>query len=269
MPSVLILQLTAAQPGSYLQSTGAFVHGWWFQNWRTYNPCMADEMHLLNQVAPFTLSPLIGLRPYHNGCQPVEMGDSARLRLTSLSPELDERLPEWLKSIPPLITLGDINWNIVGAHINRDTHPLSCMTSYDELVLKLSDMHPPEMWEIELQTPTYFNGKLWQFPFPLPELMMKSWLMRWNHFAPIALPEQIIAAARDNLVVSRYELRTQTWLQAGERKVGCIGTLRLKALDLHPSLRVALNLLFHYAEFSGTGHHTTQGFGQTRLMKKT
>ena len=46
-----------------------------------------------------------------------------------------------------------------------------------------------------------------------------------------------------------------------------MGTLTIQAFDLPPETRRRLDLLFRYAFFCGSGHHTAQGMGLTRLLE--
>lgn len=83
--------------------------------------------------------------------------------------------------------------------------------------------------------------------------------------SPLALPEELTEWARTKLAVSAYQLRTQPAREARSLRVGCLGKLTLRALEMPPYLRAALQLLVQYAEFCGSGSHTTQGLEQTRF----
>jgi len=142
--------------------------------------------------------------------------------------------------------------------------------SYEELSRHhLMNPNPPRQWRLEFLTPTTFHGKKTHLPFPLPESLINSWLRRWQAFSPIALAEdEVLQWARSNLAVSSYRLHTLPAREGERLRVGCVGTLTLRALDMPPYLRAAIDLLAHYAFYCGSGAHTAQGLGQTRCVDR-
>ena len=267
MPVSIVLNLQAAHPGVYRHATGLGVHGWWFQRWQVFDPSTAQALHHPARFSPFTLSPLMGLPQPRGGVLQVAEGAQAWLRLTVLSTDLEARLPDWLAAVPPVLPVDGIVWQVTSLAQTASQHPWAGSASYAGLRQLLDERTPPSHWELEFTTPTAFNGKKTQFPFPVPDMLIRSWLERWNVFAPFELPEDLIRAAREDLGVSSYSLRTQKVSEGVRQAVGCTGALSVRALEMPPALQVALNLLFVYAFYCGSGYHTTQGMGQTRLLK--
>lgn len=267
MPASIVLHLQAAHPGTYRHATGPGVHGWWFQRWQTFNPALADAMHQPGRFAPFTLSPILGI-PTPQGPVEVAEGCPAWLRLTVLSTELEAHLPAFLDSLPAVLAVDGIVWQVNGISRTPEEFAWAGAASYDDMRSLLDQHNPPDLWTLEMVTPTAFNGKKTQFPFPLPDLMIRSWLERWNAFAPFALPDDLVRIGREDLSVANYSLRTLKISEGIRQAIGCTGRLTLRAIEVHPAMRVALHLLFTFAFYSGTGYHTTQGMGQTRLLRE-
>ena len=267
MPAAIVLHLQAAHPGTYRHATGPGVHGWWFQRWQTFNPALADAMHQPGRFAPFTLSPILGI-PTPQGPVEVAEGCPAWLRLTVLSTELEAHLPAFLDSLPAVLAVDGIVWQLAGVSRTPSEHAWADAASYDDLRTLLDQRKPPDLWTLEMVTPTAFNGKKTQFPFPLPDLMIRSWLERWNAFAPFALPADLVPIGREDLSVATYSLPTHQISEGLLQAIGCTGELTMRAFEVHPDMRVALNRLFTFAFYSGTGYHTTQGMGQTRLLRE-
>lgn len=258
MPMAIIIDLQAAAEGGMPINGGVGVHGWWFGCWRSFRPSVAERLHRPNQPAPFTLSGIMGLA----AGKPIAAGESGWLRITSLDEELDDCLPDWLAALPERAEIQGQTWQL---KVRASAHDWAGRATYTELQAQLLDFNPPSRWQVELASPTAFNGKKAQFPYPLPELMVRSWWERWNAFAPIALSEEYVQAAREDLATGGYRLHTQTLNEGPRRVTGCVGMAWWRAVDMPPELRAGLNLLCAYAFYCGTGYHTTQGMGMTRI----
>ena len=80
------------------------------------------------------------------------------------------------------------------------------------------------------------------------------------------LPKNLRERVREGLAVSAFDLKTLPVFDRGRLIIGSVGKLRLTALRLKPGERAAVDLLAHYAFWVGSGHHTTQGLGMTRML---
>jgi CRISPR-associated endoribonuclease Cas6 len=215
----------------------------------------------------------------------VRAGQTAFFRIGILTEELAQAFEEkWLKELPPGseieipqsreeagAVLPGVRWKVTAHALDSSAHPLAARVQYEHLSRKhLMNSSPPRQWKVEFLSPTTFHlSKTTHLPFPLPESLINSWMRRWQVFAPIALPqEDVIEWARGSLVVSSYSLRTVPAREAERLRIGCAGTMTLRALDMPPYLRAAMDLLAAYSFFCGSGAHTTQGLGQTRLVSE-
>ncbi len=282
MPLSSIIHLEALAPGQIEGFTGRGVHGFWFNRWRDVDPALGDRLHNETQEASFTLSPLTGLPRPRRGIVPIPAGQTAWFRVTLLDPFLEDAFrSKWLAGLENAARLeipegreqnGEmipgIVWKVTAASLEPSAHPSAGQAGYEELSRRhLMDSNPPRQWRLEFLSPTTFHGKTAHLPFPLPDSLVGSWLRRWQAFAPLALPEdELLQWARANLAVSAYRLHTVPAREGERLRVGCVGTLSLRALDMPPYLRAAVDLLAHYAFYCGSGSHTAQGMGQTRLV---
>lgn len=281
MPLSAVISLEALTDARLDQFTGRGVHGFWFNHWRRVDAAFADSLHAITQDAPFTLSPLLGLRRGGEGAN-IKAGQTAFLRIALLTEELAQRFEQtWLDALPMNseieipqtheegeTVIPGLRWKVTAHALDSNQHPMFAHVSYADLARQhLMNPNPPRQWRLEFLTPTTFHGKTTHLPFPLPESLVASWLRRWQAFAPIALPEEEMTQwARSNLAVSSYRLHTLPAREGERLRVGCVGTLSLRALDMPPYLRAAVDLLAHYAFFCGSGSHTGQGMGQTRCI---
>jgi CRISPR-associated endoribonuclease Cas6 len=275
MPFSAVLSLEATADATLDQFTGRGVHGFWFNRWREVDAALGDALHESNDMQPFTLSPLtLTPRPSPAGKGigvRVKPGTAARLRITTLTDALSEAVKsKWLEGLEgkaevfipqPKDEEPGVPWRVRRVEVEAQA-------SYEAMSkVHLMSSVPPREWRLAFLTPTTFHGSSGHLPFPLPDSLVNSWLRRWNAFAPIALPkEELLEWSRQKLVVSSYNLRTLPAREGERLRVGCTGRLALRALEMPPYLRAAIDLLAHYASFCGSGAHTAQGMGQTNLL---
>ena len=204
------------------------------------------------------------------GVTSVQKGSGAYFRLTVLNEALGEAvLTKWIPGLPgQVLAIPQASEGTTGLSWKVTQIEETARTSYDELGrMHLMTSVPPRQWTLDFLTPTTFHGKETHLPFPLPESLAQSWLRRWNGFAPQALPDEVIEWARVKLAVSSFHFRTLPAREAKRLRVGCVGRITLRAINMPPYLRAVLDLLAHYAEFCGSGSHTAQGLGQTKFVK--
>lgn len=147
--------------------------------------------------------------------------------------------------------------------INREDEATSYEALYQTLVA--SEPEPPRRFQLEFLTPTAFGQNRTHLPLPVPTLMFRSWLERWNHFAPVYLGSDELAAYLGNAIaLSRHDLRTRSFQVHSGRVTGFTGNITLQILSrTDPLLANVANLLVNYAQFAGTGIKTRLGMGQT------
>ncbi|GAB1543754.1 hypothetical protein NUACC21_64300 [Scytonema sp. NUACC21] len=142
------------------------------------------------------------------------------------------------------------------------------ITSYEELYTTLvaNEPEPVRQFDLKFLTPTAFAQGKTNLPLPVPALMFRSWVERWNHFAPVYLgSDELIAYLSNAILLKNHKLETRTLhLQKGHVN-GFIGKVTLQVFNrADPLLANVANLLVHYAQFAGTGMKTRLSMGQTQ-----
>jgi CRISPR-associated endoribonuclease Cas6 len=147
--------------------------------------------------------------------------------------------------------------------INREDE----INSYEELYTTLVGNEPESVRNYELQfiSPTAFSQAGSNLPLPLPTLMFRSWLERWNNFAPVYLGgDELIAYLSNAVVIKNHKIQTRSYQLYKGYVNGFIGDVTLQVLNrADPLLANVANLLVQYARFTGTGIKTRLGMGQT------
>ncbi|AFY44840.1 CRISPR system precrRNA processing endoribonuclease RAMP protein Cas6 [Nostoc sp. PCC 7107] len=149
--------------------------------------------------------------------------------------------------------------------INREDE----ITSYEELYTNLVANEPEHIRRFDLQfiTPTAFAQGGANLPLPLPTLMFRSWLERWNNFAPVYLGgDELIAYLNNAVVLKSHKIHTRTYQLHKGFVNGFVGDVTLQIFNrADPLLANVANLLVQYSRFAGTGMKTRLGMGQTIL----
>ncbi len=287
MPLAAVLTLRAAHDGAIYGATGQHAAGFWLNSWRALAADVGDTLHDDRPLRQFTVSPLLGLPNARRGQTLVAAGDEARLRLTTLDDrEQVSLLTDWLVNLPPETTIGGVAWRFERLALAPSDHPGAGYATYAGLRDRYRGGSPvPARWSLGFETPTAFHiqGESY-LPFPLPERLAAGWLNRWNEYAPFPLLAHddttagFLRRVEAGLRVSAYRLKTVSFrfrhMAANGRRVhevpqiGCVGELTLDGATLAPADRAAVSSLVDFAFFCGSGHHTTMGMGQTRVMEE-
>jgi CRISPR-associated endoribonuclease Cas6 len=133
-----------------------------------------------------------------------------------------------------------------------------------------TEPEPTKRFELRFLTPTAFSQSRLHLPLPVPALMVRSWLERWNHFAPVYLgSDELVEYLSGAIAISRHKIQTRSFIVYNGRMNGFIGDVTLQILSQgEPLLANVANLLIQYAQWSGTGMKTRLGMGHTHLKKE-
>lgn len=168
------------------------------------------------------------------------------------------------------LNLGD-SLSFLGATfqiINREDD----VTSYEQLYTSLVANEPEPTREFTLQfaTPTTFAQAETHLPFPIPALMFRSWLERWNNFAPVYLGgDELVSYLSSAIRISHHHLKTRNFQLPRGYMTGFTGEVTLQIPHrFDPLLANVAHLLVNYATFAGTGVKTRLGMGKTNIILK-
>jgi CRISPR-associated endoribonuclease Cas6 len=164
--------------------------------------------------------------------------------------------------ISPCLELFGAKFNIV----NRDDETSSYETLYQSLVA--IEPEPNTRLKLKFLTPTTFAQQRTNLPLPIPLLMFRSWLERWNCFAPVYLGgDELLAYLSDAIALKSHKIQTHIFNFPHGYVNGFTGNVTLQILrNTKPLLANVANLLVAYAQFSGTGMKTRLGMGQTEII---
>lgn len=149
--------------------------------------------------------------------------------------------------------------------INREDE----ITSYEELYSKLVAQEPEAIkdYKLEFITPTAFTQDKVNLPLPIPHLMFRSWLKRWNHFCNIYLGEdELITYLSNNIYLNYHRINSRKVYINQNKVTGFVGEINFKIPQRADDLLANVaNLLINYSEYAGTGIKTRLGMGYSLL----
>lgn len=142
-------------------------------------------------------------------------------------------------------------------------------TSYEQLYhnFVVSEPEANQRFNLEFITPTVFAQNKTRLALPVPYLMFRSWLERWNYFAPVYLgSDELISFLNDVIILSRHKIQTRVFKLGNGFVNGFTGNVTLQiSRDAEQLLANVAHLLVNYAQFTGTGMKTRLGMGLTNV----
>ena len=143
------------------------------------------------------------------------------------------------------------------------------ITSHEQLYTDLvaEEPEPLRQFSLKFPSPTSFSSQGSYLPLPMPNLMLHSWLEKWNHFAPIYLGgDELVSYLSQAIRIKRHRLQTRNFQIHRGFVTGFTGNVDLQLpYKVEPLIANVANLLIQYSIFSGTGIKTRLGMGQTML----
>lgn len=262
-----VITLEAQEAGELDVFQGRALHALFLDLVGRVDARRATALHDSDELKPFTSSNLLGLRSEVGNQASVAAGALFRWRVTVCEAELARVwLEQVLPTLPERVTVGNLplavrKWTADGAEDG-----LAGVSSYGELTRRYTLAERPwSPWiNLHFLSPTAFRSAGVHVPLPIPKLMLGHWLEKWNAFAVLALPAEVRGFAEQEVVVNRYDLRTEPVQFGSATIIGFVGQCSLSVQHKDPYWRRIPHLLAAYSFWCGTGHRTPYGLGQTR-----
>ena len=241
-----------------------------------------------DEARPFPSRPGCGLRPLARRWPALDrlaLADQARAG--NGPPPFALSLPSWRSGRPTLrlTLLDDALWpalarDLVHAPTLKGPEPLLppptgglrvTHRTYADLV---AAARPETHIRLRFLSPTSLRSRGMHVPLPDPLLVYRSWLDRWNAFAPEALRINVVLldVVAAHVGITHHELHTEVVdLEDGQQVVGFVGVVEyrvFRAGKIGGRWLRRLNLLADYAVLCGTGYGTVRGMGQTARERR-
>jgi len=263
-----IVSLRPAAQAPIGNSTGKSLHGLFFNMLEQQDATLASRLHEDNAARPLTVSPLRGRIKYEGDQRIVTPDQMYWVRYTTLSDELFNALSK--------ILLGKFLYRdcvkLDGAEFKVEDVAVEPERSRGWARLSSAE----ELWNradtttdiaLRFASPTTFRQRGLSLQFPIPANVFHSYRERWNAFTHLPIDDGLIPWVEENVAVEAHHLQTRRMWYSDYELHGFIGWVRFTAKKQDAIRLKQLNALADFAFFSGTGHKTTQGMGQTRRIQ--
>jgi len=278
MPFSLLVQGYPKTDVPVAHVQGSALQGMFLHLIQEVDPELCKRLHEDNRYRPYTLSPLgIGEPtpdPSQEGnfqgfrlprYQRLSAGTPCYLRTTLLEDMLFPAFSQYfLTRIEPTFRLGETEFTVTNVlSTSGHDNPWSAYCSYAELIERASQRN--RRITLRFLTPTSFRCGDVDLPLPLPRLVFRSFMKRFEEFYQVAFLPDFEEQVEFYTGISNLKQVNTNVIKT--KKVPLIGFTGRVTYDIHrkasPDLVFQMNLLADYAFFCGTGKKTTMGMGQT------
>lgn len=234
---------------------------------RSYGLELVKELHRKmgltmehKEIVPVTYSSIQGDCSVSRDFLDFQTERTYHLSLCGLEARSAKAIAE-LDLSPTLEILG-AKFDVIDRHIQ--------MSNYEQLYHDhiTTEPEPVRHFKLLFTTPTAFAQQRTYLPLPVPLLMFRSWLAKWNYFAPVYLGDQeLLLYLSEAIALKHQRTRTISFRLSRGYVNGFIGDITLQVLPhIDPLLANVASLLVNYARFAGTGMKTRLGMGQTEII---
>ena len=252
MPGPYALVLRFRSPKPLPKLTPQRIHGAFLGLVKSGDPSLAELLHSSGMGRrPFSLAPL----------GRIEGSNTLSLRLGVVDPALFARFWErWNKRGGLPLPLGKAKLVPIAS---RQDGPWAGTKPWN----RFESGSTERSVRLHFCTPTAFRQGDLDLPLPLPRLVFRGLLTRWNAFAPASLP--ITGETIDRLVaLSSAKLETRVFYDGRAHIPGFVGSVEFRVLRGAPAEAIrALHALTEFAFYAGVGRKTTHGMGLVREVK--
>lgn len=212
------------------------------------------------EIATTTFSGLLGRCTASNDYLSFQQEECYQLVMTGLCKETSNAIST--TNLPDPLTFLGATFHLSD---RQDT-----ITHYEDLYHRCvaSEPQPTRRLHLQFQTPTAFSQNRSYLPLPLPALMFRSWIERWNHFAPVYLGgDELVGYLSQAIFLKRHKIQTRSLPIHKGWVTGFVGDVWLQMPQRSdPLLAQVAHLLCEYAHFAGTGVKTRLGMGTSCLI---
>lgn len=231
---------------------------------RQANPAVAQRLHDIEGLKPFTVSPLEGRFQRRGPGLKLTAGQGCWVRLTFLQEEVFAHFMDAaLKAAGGTLRLDEALLRIEEVVTTPGKSSWSLFQSFDDI---LSQALPQRRIDIRFFSPTVFrSGGRRNVLFPEPRVLFSSYLAKWQSFSPLELSNGLLELADKGTRISQYRLETKILHFANYKEIGFEGECVIEiAQEVPEDAARALNALADFSFYCGTGAKTAMGMGQTR-----
>lgn len=282
MPYAITLKCYIKSEVGASDVSGYHIHATFFDILAEGDKETSKKLHSEEGRKAFTVSPL-----FHEGSLVVGPSSLDQSRMTKDHPRKNHRglkagsevwfrvtllddsvFPvfslHFLENPNPMLRLGKVELLVKEVKVTRGEGALwSGFLDYEKLY---ESADPLDEITLQFATPTSFKQGDINTLFPIPRLLFKGYLEKWNKYSGIELNNSLLDRIEDSLILSHYNLKTLPFSDGRATVPGFVGTCTYKIKSMSKEFLKNVNLLADFSFFAGTGRKTTHGMGMTRRI---
>jgi CRISPR-associated endoribonuclease Cas6 len=253
--------------------TGNYIHGFFYKLLKNIDKIDTDILHEDKGASFFTVSPINGYFQKQGLANIILKSENDYwFRITTFDAIFAEKInSELINFRGKEIKVSDYAFHVEDVILDASEHEWAGSSNYNRIYKKyvIEQKNVSSRITLNFYTPTTFSSGDKNFILPLPDTVFNNLLEKWIRYGELPFSkEDFLYWLREQVVVSKYELRTRMWNFQKYKYVGFVG--RVEFLDISKSesvYRCLWNVLSDYAFFAGIGAKTTMGMGMVRREK--
>jgi CRISPR-associated endoribonuclease Cas6 len=237
---------------------------WVLDQVRRRAPAVSEGLHRSSRAKPFTV--WAGSYDELGGAfLPTVSGAELLLRVTALSEPVSGVLRRIVMNSPGRAALGSASFPVIACATSSSAHPLAGESTPEAILGSVTaERFLPDRVTLHFLSPTAFTGSVGNTLFPLPDLVFRSILRKWNAYAAVPIGDTIAEDLLARLQVESHHLATRPPVRlAGGSEKGFVGWCEYSVgHSASADVRTAMHVLARAAFYTGVGARTTMGMGQ-------
>ena len=263
----MLIKFQAQANAVIAPARGYYAYALFLDLLRRSNGTVAQELHDIDGLKPFTVSPFEGsFRRDQSGFRVTE-GATYWIRFTFLKGDLFAYfLDAAMKAGDETLRIDRANLKIQEISTAPGSSPLCNCQEFEDI---LSSAKPERRIRLEFVTPTVFrSGGKRNVLFPEPRMLFNSYVSHWKSYSSVNPDANLVALAEREARIVSYKFQSQALPFGTYSETGFEGWCTIEIGEDAPEEAVReLNALADFAFYCGTGAKTTMGMGQTRRLK--
>ncbi len=252
----IIFKLRAENSAAISSVNGRFMHAAFFNFLREFG--IDEEVHDRMNIKPFTVS---FLKPFNSHIGDKNWQVSRRDHFLRRVTTLNEEMLRVAASMPI-----DFRLRAGELILNVDDFDVSCKPKSEFLD---AAKHYPyfDTIKFDFVSPTTFRIDDCDAPYPRPELIFQSIAEKWTQLdMPATVDKKLIRELTVQVRLTTWQGRSRKVFLGNDRgTLAFSGNFCYNLERLNEETRRVFGLPAKFAEYSGVGRLTAQGFGQTRV----
>ena len=267
MIGAIIYRLRAENSARLSFINGRLMHAAFFRVLHEMSPELEVFVHDNMNIKPFTVSFLNPVTNLNSDSKAwyVSKGDKFFWRVTALNEDIIQAVLSI--EIGQEIQVGALNLRFEKVIADKGIKSESGIIAVNELITSCKNSPPIKEINFHFLSPVSFRIDNYDAPYPRSELIFASLADKWTQAQmPASVDKKEIRELAEQIRLTQWQGQSKEFYFARDRgTLGFWGNFVYNVEALSEDIRRVFLLLAKFAEYSGVGRLTAQGFGQTRI----